>query len=336
MDSSFSMRALLEHLFQHKTLSRQQAQAVLLEIASGRHSHAQIAAFLTAFLMRGLTLDELRGFREGLLALCQAVDLSDFNPMDVCGTGGDGKHTFNISTLTAFVLAGAGVPVAKHGNYGVSSVSGSSNVLEVLGVVFHTREELLRQQLAEAGICFLHAPLFHPAMRHVAPVRKELGVKTFFNMLGPLVNPARPSTQLVGVFSLELARMYRYLLQEERANFAIIHALDGYDELTLTADCKLADRQGETILRPQDFGFAPVQPAELAGGDSPAAAADIFMRILRGAGSEAQTQVVLANAALGLRLYRPGLSLAAAVEQARESLLGGKALQALSILQAIS
>lgn len=336
MDSTFSMRSLLEHLFQHKTLSREQARAVLLEIASGRHSHAQIAAFLTAFLMRSLTLEELRGFREGLLELCELVDLQDFNPMDVCGTGGDGKHTFNISTLTAFVLAGAGVPVAKHGNYGVSSVSGSSNVLEKLGVVFHTREELLRQQLSEAGICFLHAPLFHPAMRHVAPVRKELGVKTFFNMLGPLVNPARPVTQLVGVFSLELARMYRYLFQEERTNFAIVHALDGYDELTLTADCKLMDNQGDRILRPQDFGFGSVRAAELAGGDSPAAAAAIFMRILRGEGSNAQTQVVLANAALGLRLYRPGLSMGEAVGQASESLLGGKALQALSTLQALS
>jgi anthranilate phosphoribosyltransferase len=336
MDNLLTMRTLLEELFQHKTLSRQQAAAALCELASGRHSHAQLAAFLTAFLMRSLTLDELRGFRDGLLQLCQPVDLSDVDPIDVCGTGGDGKHTFNISTLTAFVLAGAGIPVAKHGNYGVSSVSGSSNVLEQLGVAFATGEGQLRQQLTAAGICFLHAPLFHPAMRQVAPVRRELGVKTFFNMLGPLVNPARPRVQLVGVYNLELARMYRYLFQEEATRYAIVYSLDGSDEVTLTTAAVLMDNSGEQRLGPEAFGFDPVQPADLQGGKSVAEAAAIFLRILEGRGSAAQNNIVLANAALGIRLYRPELSLADALEAARESLLGLKARQALSILQSLS
>lgn len=336
MLNPLDMRELLEALFQHKTLSRQQAAEALCELASGRCTQAQLAAFLTAFLMRSLTLDELRGFRDGLLQLCQPVDLAAFNPIDVCGTGGDGKHTFNISTLTAFVLAGAGIPVAKHGNYGVSSVSGSSNVLEQLGVAFATDEAQLRSQLAEAGICFLHAPLFHPAMRQVAPVRRELGVKTFFNMLGPLVNPARPRLQLVGVYSLELARMYRYLFQEEDTRYAIVHSLDGSDEMTLTGPGVLMDNSGEHRLWPAAFGFAPVQAADLQGGKSVAEAAGIFLRILEGRGSAAQNHIVLANAALGVQLCLPELTLAAALEIARESLLGLKARQALSILQAMS
>jgi anthranilate phosphoribosyltransferase len=248
------MKEILEHLYQHKTLSKAEAKTILIDIAAGKYNHYQIASFLTAFIMRNITLDELKGFREALLELCHRVNLSEYKVMDVCGTGGDGKNTFNISTLASFVVAGAGIPVAKHGNYGVSSISGSSNVLETLGVKFKTDEQQLKQQLNEANICFLHAPLFHPAMKFVAPVRKELGVKTFFNMLGPLVNPAQPKVQLVGVFSLELARMYQYLFQEEQMQYTIIHTLDGFDEVSLTGDCKLYSNQSEKIISANYFG----------------------------------------------------------------------------------
>ncbi len=329
------MRAILENLFQYKTLTKDEAKSVLIDIASGKYNHYQIASFLTAFIMRNITLQELRGFREGLLSLCNKIDLRAFAPMDVCGTGGDGKNTFNISTLTSFVLAGAGVPVAKHGNYGVSSVSGSSNVLEHLGIRFQTDENTLKTQLKEANICFLHAPLFHPAMRHIAPVRKELGVKTFFNMLGPLVNPAQPKVQMVGVFSLELARMYQYLFQEENVQYSIVHALDGYDEITLTAECKLISNEGERIINASYFGVNKVAYKDLHGGDTVAEAADIFMEILNGNGTESQNHVVLANSALAIQTYYPSRTSKDEMEIAKDSLLGLKAKQSFNILKEI-
>ena len=320
------MKEILEHLFQHKTLSRREACDVLTGIATGEHNDYQIASFLTAFIMRNITLEELCGFRDGLLKLCKPVDLSHREVVDLCGTGGDGRNSFNISTLTSFVVAGTGIPVAKHGNYGVSSVSGSSNVLEELGVTFMAEQEGLLRQLDTAGICFIHAPLFHPAMRHVAPVRKQLGVRTFFNMLGPLVNPSRPSSQLAGVFSLELARMYNYLFQEEGIRYAVIHSLDGYDEITLTGDFKLFTPDGEFLLSPSWFGLEAVNAAELDGGSSVAEAAEIFMKVLEGRGSEAQNSVMLANSALAIATCTPGTSIADAMEQARESLFGKAAL----------
>ena len=257
------MKTILEPLFNHKTFTKDEAKNVLTEIALGKFNSSQIASFLTVFIMRNITLEELLGFREALLELCHKIDLSQFNPMDVCGTGGDGKHTFNISTLTSFVVAGAGIPVAKHGNYGVSSVSGSSNVLESLGVVFQTDEAILKQQMTETNICFLHAPLFHPAMKAVGPTRKELGIKTFFNMLGPLVNPACPKIQMIGVFSLELARMYQYFLQEEKSQYTVIYGLDGFDEVTLTDTSKLITNQGERFVEAKDFNLKKVAFSEL-------------------------------------------------------------------------
>ncbi len=327
------MKEILEHLYQHKTLSREEARQIIVDIASGKFNHNQIASFLTVFIMRNITLEELEGFRKGLLSLCLKIDLSAYNPMDLCGTGGDGKNTFNISTLTSFVVAGAGIPVAKHGNYGVSSVSGSSNVLEHLGVEFQTDEGKIRAQIEEANICFLHAPLFHPAMRNVGPVRKELGVKTFFNMLGPLVNPAHPTVQMVGVFNLELARIYKYLFQEESVKYSIVHALDGFDEITLTGDCKLINNQGESLINATSFKVPRVSYPELHGGDTVAEAAEIFTTILSGKGTQAQNNVVLANAALAIQTYRPELSLHEAFETARESLLGLKAKRMFQILK---
>ena len=330
------MKEILEHLYQHKTLSKSEAKSTLIKIASGQYNDYQIASFLTAFIMRNITLDELKGFREALRELAQPINLSSYDPMDLCGTGGDGKNTFNISTLTSFVVAGAGIPVAKHGNYGVSSVSGSSNVLESLGIKFQNKEAKLKEQLDKADICFLHAPLFHPAMKHVAPVRKQLGVKTFFNMLGPLVNPARPKKQMTGVFSLELARLYQYLFQEEDMQFTIVHATDGFDEISLTGECKLISNNKEQMISAQSFGFEPINLNDISGGETVEEAAEIFMQIINGKGTKAQNSVVLANAAVAIQTYHQNLSLEEALEQAKESLFGLNALKSLNALKQLS
>src|SRR5690554_3161293 len=273
------MKNILNRLLNHETLSKQEAKEVLTDITRENYNESQLAAFLTVYNMRGITIDELDGFREALLDLCLPVDLEAYDPIDLCGTGGDGKDTFNISTLASFVTAGAGVRVAKHGNYGVSSSCGSSNVMEYLGIKFSSEKDFLERSIEEAGICFLHAALFHPAMKKVAPIRKNLAVKTFFNMLGPLVNPAFPKKQVVGVFSLELARMYGYLLQNTNTRFSILHALDGYDELSLTSKAKYITHQNEGLLDAQSFGVAKLRPEELSGGSNVASAAHIFMRV---------------------------------------------------------
>jgi anthranilate phosphoribosyltransferase len=329
------MKLILEPLFNHKTLSKIEAKQVLTDIALGKYNPSQIASFLTVFIMRNITLEELLGFREALLHLCHKIDLSAFNPMDVCGTGGDGKNTFNISTLTSFVVAGAGIPVAKHGNYGVSSISGSSNVLETLGVVFQTDENKLKEQIAATNICFLHAPLFHPAMKAVGSIRKELGIKTFFNMLGPLVNPASPKIQMTGVFSLELARMYQYLLQEENSQYTVIYGLDGFDEVTLTDKSKLINNNGERFVEAKDFNLNKVAFSELYGGETLEEAASIFSTIIDGKGTEAQNNVVLVNASLAIQTYYPERQFEEAFEQAKDSLFGLKAKNSFNRLKQI-
>lgn len=326
------MKSILNHLYNHNSLSKSEAKEVLKDIAQGRYNLSQVASFLTIFNMRSITVPELEGFRDAMLDLCIAVDLSDYDPMDLCGTGGDGKDTFNISTLTSFVVAGAGIPVVKHGNYGVSSISGSSNVMEQLGYHFTNDVRQLKRQMEQANICFLHAPLFHPAMKNVAPIRRELGLKTFFNMLGPMVNPAFPRKQLVGVFSLELLRLYHYLYQKTNKRFAIVHALDGYDELTLTDGAKVVTHRGESILHPKDFGLSHQKPTDLMGGKTVAEAAKIFLKVLKGEGTEAQESVVLANSALAIHLAKPQYSLAEATEVAAASLRSGKAFQTLEAL----
>ena len=239
------MKQIINRLINHESISAQEAKQVLVNISKGDYNQSQIASFLTVYMMRSITIEELQGFRDALLELCIPVDLENHDTIDLCGTGGDGKDTFNISTLASFVTAGAGVAVTKHGNYGVSSACGSSNVLEYLGVKFSNDIDFLKKTLDKAGICVLHAPLFHPAMKNVAPIRRELGVKTFFNMLGPMVNPAFPKNQMVGVFSLELLRMYSYLYQNSDKNYSIIHALDGYDEISLTGKAKEVNNQTE-------------------------------------------------------------------------------------------
>lgn len=329
------MKDILNRLINHDILTKEDAKQVLVNIAKGEYNTSQIAAFLTVYMMRSITIEELEGFRNALLELCLAVDLSAYNPIDLCGTGGDGKDTFNISTLASFVTAGAGVKVTKHGNYGVSSKCGSSNVMEFLGIKFSNEADFLEKSIDQAGICVLHAPLFHPAMKNVAPIRRELGVKTFFNMLGPMVNPAFPKNQMVGVFNLELARMYGYLYQNTDKNFTVLHALDGYDEISLTGATKTISNHSEGILKPEDFGVNGVLQSEIAGGESIEESAKIFMEILKGNGTEAQNNVVCANAGIAIATVN-GLTPKEGFDKAKESLLTGKGLNALIKLQKLS
>lgn len=330
------IKTILTQLLNHKNISRAEAREVLVNIAKEKYSQSEVVAFLTVFMMRPVTVDELSGFRDALLELCLRIDLSDFSTIDMCGTGGDGKNTFNVSTLASLVVAGTGAKVSKHGNYGVSSSCGSSNVMEYLGYKFTSNADQLRNQLDKANICFLHAPLFHPAMKVVAPIRRELKLKTFFNMLGPLVNPSFPQNQLVGVYSLELARIYQYLYQQTGKNYCIIHSLDGYDEISLTGYFKSITQNGECLLSPKDYGMKTVKPEDIFGGDTVPEAAGIFTNILEGRGTEAQNNVVLANAASALKCYCPGKEMEQCLEEVRVSLFEGKAAKVLSTLLNLS
>jgi len=329
------MKDILNRLIAFETLSKDEAKSILIRISTEEFSEVQIASFLTVFMMRNITLEELDGFREALLEMCLALDLSDYNPIDLCGTGGDSKNTFNISTLAAFVTSGAGVNVAKHGNYGVSSVSGSSNVLESLGVKFKNDEVFHKQCLDKAGICILHAPLFHPAMKSVAPIRKSLALKTFFNMLGPMVNPSRPKQQVVGVYSLQLLRLYSYLFQKSHKKFAIVHALDGYDEISLTQQAKVVTHDSESMLTAESFGVKPHIQKDIYGGETVQEAAEIFMSVLNDKCTNSQKNVVCANAALSISVAK-GVDLKTAFQQAKESLESKKALKNFKALVELS
>ena len=329
------MKNILNQLINHKTLTKEEAKNVLINLSSGQYNASQMAAFMTVFMMRSITIEELTGFREALLELCIPIDFSNYETIDLCGTGGDGKDTFNISTLASFVVAGAGIKVAKHGNYGVSSISGSSNVMENLGVKFSNQQDYLVKCLEEANIAILHAPLFHPAMKNVGPIRKELGVKTFFNMLGPMVNPSFPKSQLVGVFSLELARMYAYLYQNTTTNFSILYDLEGFDEVSLTGNVKIISNSSEKIVKPEDFNTKSVTLHQIKGGETVEEAAKIFMTILSGNGTQMQNDVVFANAALAISMMKK-ISLDESLAIAKESLISGKALEKLKTLQNLS
>lgn len=321
------MKAVLNKLFAYQSLTREEAFKILSNLTSGHYNQSQMAAFLTVYLMRSITVEELEGFRDAMLDLCVKVPVDEYDAIDLCGTGGDGKNTFNISTISSFVVAGAGQNVVKHGNYGVSSISGSSNVLETLGAKFTSELSTIKKSLDQSGICFLHAPLFHPAMKNVGPVRRELGVKTFFNMLGPMVNPACPKKQLVGVFNLELARLYGYLYQNTDKRFVIVHSLDGFDEVSLTGGFKIMMNDQEEVFMPEDLGLNRHAVAELTGGKDVAESARIFMNVLKNQGSEAQNEAVYANAGLALSVGKQ-ISIQDGVEEARESVNSGKALQA--------
>ena len=333
--TTIKMKNILNRLFNHETLSKDEAKTVLVNISNGSYNQSQISSFLTVYMMRSISIDELSGFREALLDLCIKIDLSEYNTIDLCGTGGDGKDTFNISTLASFVTAGAGINVAKHGNYGVSSISGSSNVMEKLSVKFSNDASFLEKCINQAGICILHAPLFHPAMKNVAPIRKELGVKTFFNMLGPMVNPSFPKNQLVGVFNLELARMYAYLYQNTDVNFNILHSLDGYDEISLTGSTKSISKTKETLFNAEDFGLQNLNQNDIQGGKTIDESAQMFINILSGKGTEAQNNVVCANAGMAIATVN-NLDIKHGFELAKESLLAGKGLEKLKKLQELS
>ncbi|MES2265870.1 MAG: anthranilate phosphoribosyltransferase [Bacteroidota bacterium] len=326
------MKQILNHLFEHKTFTREQSKDILKDIALGKFNNSQMASFMTAYCMRSITVNELEGFRDAMLELCLPIDLEQGELIDLCGTGGDGKDTFNISTLASFVVAGAGYKVAKHGNYGVSSGCGSSNVMEHLGYMFTNNTDALKRSVDKANICFLHAPLFHPAMKTVAPIRRELGVKTFFNMLGPLVNPAKPQNQMVGVFNLELARIYAYLYQKSNVKYTILNALDGYDEISLTCDFKTFSSDGEKINSIESLGFDRLAEDQITGGHTVSDSAEIFMDVLNDEATTPQISVVLSNAAMAIKTIHPEKSFADCFYEAEEALVSKKALKSFKTL----
>jgi len=323
------MKKILSRLFEHEKLSRAEAKEVLIKIAKGEYNHVQISSFATVYNMRPISIAELQGFRDALLELCVPFDLNGIETMDIVGTGGDGKNTFNISTTSAIVVAGAGYKVTKHGSYGVSSSVGSSNVLMALGYEFTNDTDILKRQLDTANICFLHAPLFHPALKEVVPVRKDLKMKTFFNMLGPLVNPAQPSHQLFGTFSLELSRLYQYIMQQTGRQFSIVYALDGYDEISLTGKFKLRTNATERLLGPEDLGKPTLLQSDLYGGETAEEAAEIFKSVLSNTATPAQIAVVTANAGMAIHCIKPAQSIEDCLAEAKESIVSGKALATL-------
>lgn len=322
------MKELLYKLFEHKNLSREEAREVLLNISDGKYNECQLSAFMTVFLMRSITTEELAGFREAILERRVTVDLERDRAIDIVGTGGDGKNTFNISTAACFVVAGAGYRVIKHGNYGASSISGASNVLEQHGVRFTADPVRLQQSLDECGIAYLHAPYFSPALKSVGGVRRALAVRTFFNMLGPLVNPVMPQCQLLGVYNLKLARLYHYLYQQSGVNYTIVHSLDGYDEVSLTSPFKVISKAGEQIYTPEQIGLEKVGADELFGGETVEEASRIFDRVLAGEATRGQMDCVLANAAFAIKTLEPEVCLPDAIGIARKAIESGKARQA--------
>ena len=329
------MKKILQSLFEYKSLTRQQAYEILLQISKGIYNEHEMTAFMTVYLMRSVTIDELLGFRDALLELCLPFEVDSSSVIDIVGTGGDGKNTFNVSTLACFVVAGAGKKVVKHGNYGASSVSGASNVMEQIGYKLKNNTYDLKKELDKANFCFLHAPMFHPALKTVGPIRRNLGMRTFFNMLGPLVNPARPGVQLIGVYNLEMARIYNYILQQSTLKYTIVHSLDGYDEISLTNDTKVITHAGEQMLSPMDLGKRLVSQEDIYGGDTVSEAASIFMKILNGNGTWAQNAVVLANAAMALYSTGDFTNYEISYQLAVESLESGKAFQTFQQLIAL-
>ena len=326
---STQMKDVLYRLFEHQYLGREEAQQILENIAEGNYNDEQVSAFITVFLMRSISVDELAGFRDALLSMRVPVDLSEYKPIDIVGTGGDGKNTFNISTASCFVLAGAGYHVVKHGNYGATSVSGASNVIEQHGVKFTNSNDKLRKSLDACRIAYLHAPLFNPAMKAVASIRKNLGVRTFFNLLGPLVNPVMPVYQFLGVYNLPLFRLYSYAYQASGVRFGIVYSMDGYDEISLTSEFKVATPEKEKVYSPEMIGLKRCKQDDLYGGTTPEEAARIFDNVLNNTATEAQRDCILANSAFAIQVICPEKSIEECIAEARESLQSGKALETL-------
>ena len=325
------MKKILEYLFNYNKLKYDQAKEILIDITSNKYSHSEIASFMTIYKMRNPSIEEMEGFRDALLEQCIKIDLDDFNTIDLCGTGGDGKDTFNISTISSFVVAGSGFKVTKHGNYGVSSNCGSSNVLEYLGVKFSNDETHLKKCLDQSNICYLHAPIFHPSMKNVAPIRKDLGFKTFFNLLGPLVNPSSPKNQITGVYNLEIARLYGYIFKNTNKNFSIVYSLDGYDEISLTGSFKLINNFSEIISDCNYFKLQKTTAKDILGGKSIEDSANIFKNILSGKGTNNQVNVVLANSSLAIQTIT-NKDIDECIEIAKESIESGKAYSPLKKL----
>lgn len=324
------MKQILNQLFNHQSLTREQATEVMTNIAAGKYNDSQIAAFISVYLMRSIELDEVIGFRNALLELAIPMDLSEFDALDIVGTGGDGKNTFNISTCSCFVVAGAGYKVAKHGNYGATSVSGSSNVLEYFGAKFTTDIDVIKRSLNESGFAYLHAPFCNPAMKNVAGVRKNLGVRTFFNVLGPLISPARPQYQSLGVYSLKMMRLYNYIYQNLGVQYSIVHSLDGYDEISLTDHCKVMTNVGDFVYSPEQLGFKALKQEQLWGGNTVDEAAQIFINVLENTATEAQRNAVIINAAIAIQTRNSHQSIEQCKTQAVESLNSGNAKKAFS------
>jgi anthranilate phosphoribosyltransferase len=329
------MKEILNYLFDRNILTREAARNVLLNIGQGKYSEHEVASFLTVFMMRKITPAELSGFREALLELCISIDLSDFKTIDVCGTGGDEKHTFNISTLSAFILAGAGIKVVKHGNYAVSSSSGSSNILENFGYKFSNNHDKLHKEIDLANICYMHAPLFHPAMKYVGPVRKSLKMKTFFNLLGPMINPSKPNQQVMGVYNEEAMELCNQVFKDAGINYFIVYSIDGYDEISLTGDFILASSGVKKTMTPESVGMKKVKPEEIHGGRTMEEAAGIFSELLDGKGTKARQDVAIINAAFAMNCYYPEKPIPDCIELSRESLASGKAREALRHLMAM-
>ena len=330
------MKKILEKLFDHNYLEYEESKKVLKEISSKKYNYSQVASFLTVFKMRNPSVQEIEGFRDALLDLCVKIDLSsDFETIDLCGTGGDGKNTFNISTISSFVVAGAGYKVTKHGNYGVSSSCGSSDVLQQLGIKLSNDDGYLKKCLDKGNFCYLHAPLFHPAMKNVAGVRKELEFKTFFNILGPLVNPLQPKNQLCGVYNLEISRLYGYVFENSKKNYSILYSLDGYDEISLTSDFMKISRNDSTINSPDYFGFNKINPDEIKGGESIKDSASIFTKILENEATKSQTDVVLANSAIAIQTIT-NKTIDECLSIAKQSIDSGSALNCLKKIQLLS
>ena len=320
------MKETLNRLFEHQYLTRNEAKKILTDMAEGRYNESQIASFITVYFMRSISVDEILGFREALLEMRVNVDeLRDYNPIDIVGTGGDGKNTFNISTAACFVTAGAGYKVVKHGNYGATSVSGASNVMEEHGVKFSKDIELHKKSIEETNIAYLHAPNFNLALKTVAPVRKALGVRTFFNILGPIVNPLIPKRQVLGVYDLKMARLYNYIYQESGNDFSIVHSLDGYDEISLTDNFKVINKHEENMYTPESLGFLKITPGELFGGNTVKDAAKIFDNVLDNKATQAQKNVVIINAATAIHTIEPELDMESCIDKAKESLESGNA-----------
>ena len=330
------MKKILEKLFDHNYLEYKESKKVLKEISSKKYNDSQVASFLTVFKMRNPSVQEIEGFRDALLDLCIKIDLSsDFETIDLCGTGGDGKNTFNISTISSFVVAGAGYKVTKHGNYGVSSSCGSSDVLQQLGIKLSNDDGYLKKCLDIGNFCYLHAPLFHPAMKNVADVRKKLEFKTFFNVLGPLVNPLQPKNQLCGVYNIEISRLYGYVFENSKKNYSILYSLDGYDEISLTSDFMKITRNGSTINSPDYFGFNKINPDEIKSGESINDSASIFIKILENKATKSQTDVVLANSAIAIQTIT-NKTIDECLSIAKQSIDSGSALNCLKRIQLLS